>query len=152
MAGAEVRLAKLDDIPALAALLTMLFSQEAEFQPDPARQERGLKLILSDPSRGDILVALAAGQIVGMVSLLPIISTALGQPTAILEDMIVTPELRGLGIGQSLIQAGKAHAQYKGYGRITLLTDGDNVAAHRFYESQGFAKSSMVPFRLPLSS
>ncbi|MGQ0672875.1 MAG: GNAT family N-acetyltransferase, partial [Hyphomicrobium sp.] len=34
--------------------------------------------------------------------------------------------------------------------RITLLTDGDNAAAHRFYERAGFTRSAMVPYRLGL--
>jgi ribosomal protein S18 acetylase RimI-like enzyme len=152
LTGVDIRLARPEDVSALVALLTLLFSQEAEFVADPARQERGLKLILSDPSRGDILVAVTGGQIVGMVSLLPVVSTALGAPTAILEDMIVKPEFRGQGIGQSLIKAAKTHAREKGYARITLLTDGDNAAAQGFYEALGFTRSSMVQFRLQLSS
>ena len=87
-----------------------------------------------------------------MVSLLPLVSTALGAPTAILEDMIVKPEFRGQGIGQSLIKAAKTHALQKGYARMTLLTDGDNAKAQVFYEALGFTRSSMVPFRLLLSS
>ena len=31
--------------------------------------------------------------------------------------------------------------------RITLLTDNDNIKAHRFYEKKGFVKSSMTSFR-----
>jgi GNAT superfamily N-acetyltransferase len=137
-------------MPALVNLLTALFSQEAEFSPDAAQQERGLNLILSDPARGDILVAEVQGEVVGMVSLLPMVSTALGAPTAILEDMIVKPEFRGRGIGQSLIEAAKGFAQRKSYARITLLTDGDNAPAHKFYEREGFRKSSMVAYRLRL--
>jgi ribosomal protein S18 acetylase RimI-like enzyme len=32
--------------------------------------------------------------------------------------------------------------------RVTLLTDGVNTDAMRFYERAGFARSQMVPFRL----
>ncbi|MGC8775436.1 MAG: GNAT family N-acetyltransferase [Chlorobaculum sp.] len=41
-------------------------------------------------------------------------------------------------------------ARENGYGRITLLTDGDNVPAQRFYEAHGFARSTMVAFRKQL--
>src|SRR5687767_1407086 len=37
------------DIPALCDLLILLFSQEADFTPDRAKQERGLRLILHNP-------------------------------------------------------------------------------------------------------
>lgn len=35
----------------------------------------------------------------------------------------------------------------KGCKRVTLLSDGDNFKAHKFYEKQGFVKSAMIPFR-----
>ena len=38
-----------DDIPALSALLSELFSQEAEFTPDPVAQARGLAQIIDSP-------------------------------------------------------------------------------------------------------
>ena len=38
-------------------------------------------------------------------------------------------------------------AKSKGIERITLLTDDDNFKAHKFYEKNGFEKSSMVVFR-----
>ena len=39
-------------------------------------------------------------------------------------------------------------AQALGCTRVTLLTDGVNTSAIRFYERLGFARSEMVPFRL----
>jgi len=41
-------------------------------------------------------------------------------------------------------------ARERGCKRITLLTDGDNRGAQRFYGRHGFIASSMVPLRLPL--
>ena len=45
----EIRLAKYDDIPQLAALLAQLFAQEAEFTPAPQRQIEGLRRISAMP-------------------------------------------------------------------------------------------------------
>ena len=147
-----LELATCEDIPALCGLLKDLFTQEAEFQPDTAAQQRGLNAILSDPALGEILVARQNGQIVGMVNVLYSISTALGARVALLEDMVVAPAMRGSGLGSQLLAAAIKHAKQRGCLRITLLTDADNYAAQAFYQKQGFEKSSMIPLRCNLQA
>ena len=148
----EINLATVSDTPALSALLSILFTQEAEFQPDTVAQQRGLNAILSDPALGEILVARQNGQIVGMVNVLYSISTALGARVALLEDMVVAPAMRGSGLGSQLLAAAIKHAKQRGCLRITLLTDADNYAAQAFYQKQGFEKSSMIPLRCNLQA
>lgn len=139
-----------EDIPALCGLLAELFAQEHEFSPDAALQGAGLLRIIDQPETGVILVAREAGRARGMVNLLYTVSTALGARVALLEDMVVTASARGRGIGQQLLTAALATATAAGCRRITLLTDGDNLAAQRFYQSQGFAPSTMLPLRRSL--
>lgn len=152
----RVRPATQADIPALLELLGFLFAQEAEFTPETERQQRGLGMILADEKVGRILV-LDAGQdstsphLLGMVNLLYVPSTALGQRVAILEDMVIHPDQRGRGFGTQLLQAALTFAEREGLARLTLLTDGDNAAAQRFYARHGFSKSSMLPMRRVLT-
>lgn len=138
------------DIPTLCRLLDQLFSQEAEFIPDRAAQQRGLAAIIERPAVGEILVAHQGESILGMVNLLYSVSTALGAPVALLEDMVVDAAARGRGLGTQLLEAAIATAKARGCRRITLLTDGDNLDAQRFYARQGFARSTMIPLRLAL--
>ena len=142
-----IRIATKKDIPECARLLGLLFSQEHEFMPEPAIQQRGLEMIVSNPSVGTVFVCELEGMTVGMVNLLSTVSTALGQKVAILEDMVVSPEYRGRGIGSLLIGHASDWARHQGFGRITLLTDGDNEQAHRFYGGKGFNRSDMTIFR-----
>lgn len=135
------------DLPALCDLLTLLFAQEADFAPDRAKQERGLRLILDDARVGAILVARDGGQVVGMVNLLFTVSTAEGARVMVLEDMIVRPDHRGQGVGLKLIEAAIARATASGCARITLLTDEDNNQAQWFYGRAGFRRSAMIPMR-----
>lgn len=128
-------------------LLEVLFSQEIEFEPDMEIQREGLEKIISSPAVGDVIVAHDADDIVGMVNLLYTVSTALGGPVAILEDMVVLPKFRGMGIGSKLLERCIAQARLKGCRRITLLTDHSNDGAHRFYQKHGFIRSSMAVFR-----
>lgn len=144
----QLQIAVSSDIPELCLLLDSLFSQEAEFKPDIELQALGLGAIIEGDGIGDIMVAKDAGQIIGMVNLLYTISTALGSRVAILEDMVVAPQSRGLGVGSALLKYAIDFAKQKGCKRITLLTDNDNEAAHGFYQQHGFTESSMLAFRL----
>jgi len=148
------RLATSGDIPQLIKLLSLLFGQEADFTPHAQRQRAGLEMALNDPNIGFILVAEddAKSEISGMVNLLFTVSTALGARVAILKDMVVSPETRGQGIGSKLIEEAAKVCREKGIQRITLLTDGDNQAAHSFYQKHQFDKSQMVVFRRFLES
>jgi GNAT superfamily N-acetyltransferase len=142
--------ARAADIPALATLLATLFAQEAEFRPDLDAHRRGLANIIGRPELGAILVAREQGAVVGMVNLLFTMSTALGARVALLEDMVVAPPARGRGVGAALLAQAIAHARAQGCRRITLLTDGVNEAAQRFYARHGFTASGMLPMRLAL--
>lgn len=106
------------DIPRLCELLALLFTQEVEFRPDPSRQAEGLRRIIEAPAVGSILAARDGADIVGMVNLLFTVSTALGAPVALLEDVVVDPAWRGRGIGSQLVDAAIAFARAAGCRRI----------------------------------
>ena len=107
--------------------------------------------IIQNPDVGQILIVRQAGKAVGMVSLLYTVSTALGGRVTLLEDMVVTPDTRGQGVGAQLLAQAIALAKANGCLRITLLTDAVNEAAQRFYQRQGFVVSPMMPLRLVLA-
>ena len=146
----ETRLADKSDINELAYLLTVLFSQEADFRPDISKQQKGLAMIIDNPIHGHILVAIKSNKIVGMVNLLYLVSTAEGSKVAMLEDMVINPEYRGYGIGSILLEEAIKFSKQRGCKRITLLTDCDNEKAINFYSKQGFEESKMIPLRLKI--
>jgi GNAT superfamily N-acetyltransferase len=86
-----------------------------------------------------------------MINLLYTISTALGERVGILEDMVVSPTVRGSGVGAKLLTYAIEFAKEKGCKRLTLLTDKDNLNAQRFYQQHGFSISSMIPLRISLT-
>jgi ribosomal protein S18 acetylase RimI-like enzyme len=142
--------ARARDVPQLAALLGVLFAQEAEFAPDPARQRRALRLILREPRIGRIYVARAGARVLGMVSVLRTVSTAEGGPAGWLEDLVVHPRRRGRGIGAALLAFAVERSRAAGLARLTLLTDRDNARAQRLYRRAGFRPSPMRPMRRAL--
>ncbi|MGD9623762.1 MAG: GNAT family N-acetyltransferase [Arcobacter sp.] len=141
------RVANSLDISNLSKLLNELFSLEKEFIPNETLQKKALETIINDEKIGNILVCTYENRVVAMVNLLYSFSTALGSRVVILEDMIVSNEYRDKNIGSKLLEFAKEFAKSKGIERITLLTDDDNFKAHKFYEKNGFKKSSMVVFR-----
>jgi GNAT superfamily N-acetyltransferase len=142
--------ATLEDLPQLVALLGVLFSQEAEFVPDDAKQTRALEKILSDASAGRIYVARDGDKVVAMAGLIYGISTAEGGLAASFEDLVVLPGHRGKGIGKALVQHVIAEARKEGVLRLTLLTDRENDRAQALYRKLGFTDSTMKAMRLKL--
>ncbi len=147
----HIEQATLEDLPQLADLLYDLFTQEADFVPNRAKQLRGLRLILEQPNRGRIFVLRLNGVIVGMINLLFTISTAEGGFVILLEDVVVHHDYRGQGYGDKLLHHAIEYAKKKDFLRITLLTDRINEDGQRFFKAHGFAESNMIPMRLVLN-
>jgi len=57
------------------------------------------------------------------------------------EDLVVNPEYRGLGIGRKLLERGIQWAREKGFPGVMLETQDDNVPACMLYQSCGFVLS-----------
>ena len=148
----KIEMSTTSDIPTLCTLLDYLFSQEVEFKPDHEIQSRGLEMILNNNNIGNIFVAKNNEKIIGMVILLYTVSTALGERVALLEDMVVSPNERGLGIGSMLLDHAVKYATEEGCKRITLLTDKTNIGAQKFYKQHEFNRSSMIPFRMIINN
>lgn len=141
---ATIDSAQAADLPALADLLHELFSRESDFAPARDRQLAGLRLILENPALGRLFVLRVDGAVAGMANALLTVSTALGAPVLLLEDVIVGRAWRGQGHGRRLVEHVCAWARTQGMARVTLLADRDNAPALAFYERLGFEKSAMV--------
>lgn len=144
----RVEMATLDDLPALTELVMDLFSvSSGDFQPDAEVQERGLRLILEQPSRGRIAVLRNDDQIFGMVNMLFTISTARGGFVLLMEDVVVHPQHRRQGYGTMILDHVTDYAKQKGFLRITLLTDKISAESQEFFRKRGFDYSNMIPMR-----
>ena len=143
----RVEPATIEDLPGLTSLVMELFALSDDFTPDQDAQERGLALILEQPSRGRIFVVRNDTRIIGMVNLLFTISTAMGGFVILMEDVIVHPAHRGQGYGSMLVDYVVDFAKKKHFKRITLLTDRISAESQEFFKKQGFDYSSMIPMR-----
>lgn len=96
-----------------------------------------------------LLCRSAEGHAVGFATLLWTWDTTLATKVAVMEDLFVTPEARGTGVGRQLIEACRARARERGYPWLHWQTAPDNVTAQRLYEDTGAKRSSWYAYRLP---
>jgi N-acetylglutamate synthase-like GNAT family acetyltransferase len=143
----RVEPATIEDLGELVELVMNLFSLSGDFTPDRELQERGLQLILEQPSRGRIFVVRNDEQIFGMVNLLFTISTARGGFVILMEDVVIHPDHRGQGYGTMLVDYVAEFAKQKHFKRITLLTDRISAESQEFFIKRGFEYSNMIPMR-----
>lgn len=142
-----VETATIDDLQPLTELVMELLANSGDFTPDRAQQERGLRLILEQPSRGRIFVVRNREKIFGMVNLLFTISTARGGFVIVMEDVVIHPDHRGQGYGTMLLKHVFDFAEQKDFRRITLLTDKISGDSQSFFMEHGFEYSNMIPMR-----
>lgn len=143
----RVEPATIEDLPALVELVVDFFAHSDDFNPNHDIQEKGLALILEQPSRGRIFVLRNEHKLIGMVNLLFTISTAMGGFVIVMEDVIVHPSHRGQGYGTVLLNHVIEFAKQKDFKRITLLTDKISAESQNFFRKNGFEYSNMIPMR-----
>ncbi|BCO07859.1 N-acetyltransferase [Desulfolithobacter dissulfuricans] len=138
-----IRPARAADLPALTALLELLFSIEEDFSFDEALQRQGLGLLL-DSQEAVILVAELQDRVIGMCTGQLLISTAIGGPKVVVEDVVVLPGHHRCGVGSRLLEELAAWARRRGASRLQLLADRNNQPALGFYSHQGWHKTRLI--------
>jgi N-acetylglutamate synthase-like GNAT family acetyltransferase len=136
MSGATVRTAAALDQDAVGALINGI--QRGEFaiditladQPDLADIDGFYR-----KGAGDFWVAEVGGDIAGTIALIDI-----GGGLGALRKMFVAPAFRGRehGIAKKLLDVLLDHARAQGLAAVYLGTTAKFLAAHRFYEKNGF--------------
>jgi GNAT superfamily N-acetyltransferase len=143
MAHTVIRPARPDDLDPLVDLLRMLFAIEADFDFDAARQRQGLAMLLAHET-AVILVAEAAGRVIGMCSGQLTISTAEGGFALLVEDVVVAGPWQGKGVGRELLAALEQWATARKIARLQLLADRNNGAALEFYRKLGWQPTELI--------
>ena len=130
----QLRAVSVTDAPALAALLQQLAPDEPRTDP------KLLALRLAElPTSRVVLVAERDGKLLGTCTLHLIEHLAHNfARSAILEDVVVDRDARGLGIGQALIGKAVERARAWGCYKVALSSNHSREAAHRFYAGLGF--------------
>lgn len=88
-----------------------------------------------------IYVAERNGRIAGSFALLVMLNLGhCGAPSAIIEDVVVDPDVQGRGVGAIMMQAAMDLAREKNCYKLVLSSNAKRVRAHAFYERLGFTR------------
>jgi len=139
-----IRQAFTADINILNTFLAELFAIEKDFKADHAKQKRALEMITGSDAGAVIFMAESGSVPAGMINLQKIVSTASGGYSVLVEDLYVSEQFRGTGIGKKLLERAVQWAREQQALRIQLAADFRNKRAMAFYETNGFSISSML--------
>lgn len=148
--GISIRHATTADLAGMTSLLGELFMIESDFTPNVRRQRQGLASLMATKD-STLLVAIEKKKIVGMCTLQPLISTAEGGTVGIVEDLVVSEESRGHGIGGMLLDRIEEIARERQMSRLQLLTDLDNDQTFEFYNKHQWEKLNLIAMRKKFS-
>ncbi|GII97403.1 GNAT family N-acetyltransferase [Sinosporangium siamense] len=127
-----IRLATPDDAPALHKLITGLAGQQNLLDHVTVTPGQ-LAGVLARPEAGSLL-AEEDGRAIGYVSWVRSVSFWLGSEYIHLDDLYVTEDMRGRGVGERLM---RTLADLNPDTVIRWEVQQDNIAAQRFYERLG---------------
>lgn len=133
-----IRAAKSDDAPLILALLRELAAFEGGAVTASAAD---LRSALGN-GQMEALLAEQAGEIVGLLTVLPSYSSWRGQAGAVIHDLYVRPAARGLGLGRRLVQTLLALAPERGWGRVDVNVLDWNQTAQQFYAQLGLVPAT----------
>ena len=115
---------------------------------DHAIDLRLLEEFLGDP-RHHLAVAIDAGQVIGFASGVHYVHP--DKPAELwINEVGVSPEHQGKGVGKAVVRALLDHAQRLGCEQAWVLTDDANRAAMKLYGSLGGTAESAVMFTFTL--
>lgn len=137
MSNATIRVATVDDLPALLGLMRGYYRDDGlEFDVSHASTTMGR--LLREPQWGFALLLEAEGSAAGYVAVCLGFSLELGGNDAFIDEVFVQPAQRGKGHGTKLLNAAAMLATQRGVRALHLEVDRGNASARDLYASLGY--------------
>ncbi|WP_295554044.1 GNAT family N-acetyltransferase [Limnohabitans sp. Rim8] len=138
MSSITICQALLSDLDAVS----ILFDAYRQFYGQTSDEDAAKTFLRARFEHGQSVVLLAEsqGQAVGFTQLYPSFSSVSMARVFVLNDLIVAPTARRLGVGEALLTAAADHARQLGAVRLSLNTDVQNLAAQALYASMGWER------------
>ena len=143
----EIRAARTDDWPGVAALLAELGRPDVRGADDEAEHAAAFGRFLE---RDDALALVAEdnGEIVGFVDLMFLQRLNFLTPQAWIPDLVVADSARGRGIGRALLAEAEELAVARGCWSMSLESASWRTESHAFYEHVGWRDSGKAFIRV----
>jgi len=117
---------------------------------DEERNRAFFRRFLAPSEVGMLLGAREGGELVGYACLYWHFSSTQAAETVLMNDLFVSAEARGRGVGRALIEASAAVARERGAARLQWSTAPGNRTAQHLYDSTGAERSEWVEYELAL--
>jgi len=144
MKNTDVRKATKSDLPAIGRLLAELILA----MQDTEDVDIGIALATCDHLLSDagshFLVATAEGIPVGFINFAVRQTILHRSPSAMIDELIVTNEYQGRGIGKQLVLAAIEECRQFGCCEVEVSTEKINDKARRFYKRCGFEEKGVL--------
>lgn len=144
--GMVIRSAALGDLKALEPFVVNTFTHSRFYRDPHFSQERCDELYrvwLERSIRSEIADAAFVLEFESNPAAYITLETSSEKDTAAIGLLGVSPRLYGRGVGQLLVQQAQAVCQQRGFGKMTVVTQGRNIAAQRLYQKAGFRTVDM---------
>jgi ribosomal protein S18 acetylase RimI-like enzyme len=137
-----IRAARIDDLPAIVAMLADDELGRTREQPQNLEPYAEAFRQIEGDARNRIMVAEQDGEVVGcfQISFIRGLSRQ-GATRALIEGVRVAANWRGHGIGEAMMRHAVSMAKAEGCALVQLTSDKSRTRAHAFYERLGFKKS-----------
>ena len=125
----------------LAELLPLIdaFQREEGYASDDDALRATVSELLGNAQRGSVLIARESGGAIGYAALCFGYSIEFRGRDAFVDELFVTPDARGRGLGRALLRALEAEARANGVRQLHLEVEHGNEGARRLYLAEGFA-------------
>lgn len=137
-----VRGAGAGDVVAVAAGVEALLDELGGSSPPREALEAEARALAEDPAQGSVLVAEAAGEVVGVLAASWLRAIHVPGRYLVIEDLWVEPSWRSAGVGAGLVEAIVAIARAGGAARLEVGLPRETFAAiaktEAFYAANGF--------------
>ena len=132
-----IRLAGPDDIPQILSFIKELAEYEKMSEQVTATEEILREKLFGSQKYAEVLIAEYEGKPAGQALFFHNFSTFIGRPGIYLEDIYVRPNLRGRGIGKSLLLELAKIAKERNCSRLEWVVLNWNEPSINFYKSLG---------------
>ena len=132
-----LRFATEDDVGLILGFIRQLAEYVKQADEVVADEDQLQRTLFGDRQVAEVVIASFDGEPAGFALFVHNYSTYLGQPGIYIEDLFVTPPLRGRGIGRVLLSFLANIAVERGCGRLEWAVHDWNEPAIRFYKRFG---------------
>lgn len=137
MSEIKIQKAAPENIPQIIALMREFAEYEKLLQFFEATEERLKTALFGDGKVADAILALDGERAVAYAVFFPNFATFRGQRGIYLEDIFITKDFRGKGIGEMMLKYIANLAKQRGFERIDFQVLQWNTPAITFYEKLG---------------